>query len=731
MVSDSSSSARVFACAELVRCVGEHADAESLLGLRASSSFLARMLDDADPLFVAAFRRSFPHHTVGRMVPNGWRRRCVRRLRIEALQRGSTRDEQLDLLRWFPLLRLAPTVRLDVSSAALSEWLEHELDDRRYALGRDDLTRLLMWALWRERFDLAQACASRWAGMRTGLADLVKELSCWLCKAVRHDRVSCVDGLLALCFDGYNSPLQGIVDSVVHRALLTISKSTSCFISDTILRRLLSRKFVHSFLLAKRYLKRKSATGDADSVAWLLTQLPSVTVATLLKAVARALHEGHAAVANLLLAVEPLPSLDRTFVADHLLDYLDSFPRDFLKSPTPPLLHEILGFGLRDRRQQRSKQFLEYIAYATNADVAVVSEAVQNHGYRCEPADWNSALESVALNGQTRLLEACLALSELACGQRTTGEAKALRLARAMEADPRRAALLAATAYLWRATAVPALLALFESERPQTSDDNTLHAMHAIIVGAGAGFTRKFIDEKEWTDWLLGSTDRELVLRLLLSEKGTAGRYAGVFRSVLCRSKDVETVSRWLRHVGEDVLLAANVPEYTAPNCQLSDDYGVCLWALELQRAVTLDVFQALVSEPRIYELGHVRCELWRLLLFDGSEEALQRVRVLLKCRRLRHPLPPASASVACQCETRISLQHIYLSLVQQQNAGALRVLLEDGRFDLSLENNAALRAAVWMERPGQAPSEVRLLLEADERVQKAKRVSPPRETVT
>ncbi|CAH6420537.1 Hypothetical protein UVM_LOCUS175 [uncultured virus] len=540
--------------------------------------------------------------------------------------------------------------------------------------------------------------------------------------------------------------------------------------------------FRYEDALATGALETACRSGRIDTVRWLQARTPHIfsKAKTLHRSILAALRQGRDDVTQLLWSSH----FCRTSPRERALALAANLGRIALSS-VPLFLSMLLGDdpvyafvgGL-------SHAFRRFVCWARDCDCDVVRTAVRSVGYRCSFKDWHAAMDFVALRGQSSLLETLIELSAEACvfGSRRPISAPTddmrRRMAVGMFADRRRIKLWAfARREVTATTAWADVLCILEASSSAVIDpdgtrlaatglDATLVAlcarlhendcpcverdMYPVIANEdpeGAydevpdytpdyadsethGQTRDDfapgtdVDEERFVAWTCASRNNELVLDSILRHNIVPGERLGkLFRSVVCNSPNAEVARAWLAHPASDASFAYLVEaansmsalafNYVRPFCP-----SLGLWASKLARVANDDVFAVLLTDERVLPL-HVECALLRRLLTetsggDDDERIARRLQMLLRSS--------TRSAFACCDETQERVENVVLQLVQRRRAKSLRVLLDDGRFDLSARNNAALRMAVWLERPGERPSPVRTMLENDPRVRERAR---------
>ncbi|CAH6420028.1 Hypothetical protein UVM_LOCUS26 [uncultured virus] len=504
--------------------------------------------------------------------------------------------------------------------------------------------------------------------------------------------------------------------------------------------------------------------GRADTVRWLQLSFSHVfdVVPHVRKAVLAALSSGREEVVRLLWR-DYVSHWSPSKRAMHLAEYIDRVHTRVLT-----LFLGMLCDVSVDRFVRFSEPFRRYICRSRDSDADAVRRAVRLAGYRCSVTDWNAALDFVALRGQVSLLDVLTHLSDEACvgyHRCAASDATRRRLAAAMNADDRRVKLWALARREVTASACTDLLRILESETSvlQTSDD-----LDAALVGmclrlhekdcprvededdanetAGKECGTAYDDvsnyadpetedsEERFVSWTCAARRNELVLHSLLGRSTDDGdlRLARLFFAVVCASPTADVARSWLGHPASDAVFAS-LREHSASRASDPDQsvryiYVPRWWADQLAHVASDDVFALLLAEERLIPMidgrlgglggpgGHVECALLRCLLTERQTSDSDEERVVLRVRML---LSRSNGKISCQrcCNLMNPIETALLELVLRGRAKLLRALLDDGRFDPSARNNAALRLAVWLQRPGDPPSAIREMLHYDPRV--------------
>ena len=498
------------------------------------------------------------------------------------------------------------------------------------------------------------------------------------------------------------------------------------------------------------------SVGRADTVRWLQTHFLHVfyNVPHLRSAVLAALSSGRDEVVRLLWS-EYLCHWSPSKRAKHLAGNIDRVAKGLV-----PLFLSMLC----DVRLDVSQAFRRFLCRGRDSDACAVRQAVRSAGYRCSPKDWNAALDFVALRGQVSLLDELIDLSDEACVgyQRcATSDAMRRRMAAAMNADDRRVKLWALARREVTASARADLLRMLE----MSATNSTAKALDAALVGmcrrlhendcpyvedendTSGPMENEYDEADDYADpeteghderfvaWTCADRRNELVLDSLLHTRSMLPpvgwdeqQLAELFLSVVCASPTADIARSWLSHPASDASFASlredsaeepvHDPAVAEPaTVRARFFYKPRMWARQLARVASDDVFALLLAEERLLPTtdrsgeGHVQCALLRCLLAETSGSDDERVAL-----RLRLLLDKISFMGCCE-HAMDPIENVVLDVVLRGREKVLRALLADSRFDPSARNNAALRLAVWLQRPGEPPSPIREMLSNDARV--------------
>ncbi|CAH6420533.1 Hypothetical protein UVM_LOCUS174 [uncultured virus] len=745
----------LWSCSELVCCVAGQLDARSLLALRSVSQFHVQLLSNDEPLFEAAFRRTFRYHgEIGLLdrgllslgMRCGWRGRCARRLYVEATHEAAGIGID-DLVDDWPLTVERPRIEAETVAggterSVLAEAVLHQLESDSLCLAGyrtvKPLYKVLCWAARAEHYEVVLQCLQRIITYPEPDENehfvLFDSLHTELREALASSRPERFVRLLLVFYQSVPGALalrMGAATSASpwfwHAAKAAAGSSTDRVTDIGVWRSVLFLRLA-SEQDWRNLLEDACRNGRTEIVRWLLTDLPSLfeNVEGLLRATYTAFCGGErsADVVALLWSthVSRVPLHVR---ASKLALDIERIHPDLALSFLVVVgqVHESWPVGLAFRR---------FLCRARDAHCDSVRAAVRSVGYRCSAADWEIVKDFAALHGQPALLDVCIKLSPETPCYDVDRDARLVipcdvlgrRVAAAMCVDERRVKLCSWASFGRRLPRVVWLNLLHVLERTGCGSsekelDDALRVMFVILienreVGEQVEGSDCPDDHDQFVQWTCASRRNELVLALLLRDpmrspsKSGGWRMRRIFENVLCASPTADAARDWLLHPSADSLLA----ERTRDNLSTAGDpacYNRIVWARRICRIARDDVFTALLSDERVVR-GHVDCAVLRELLMQDNDDHTSRLRTLLQqSRRL--------AFLCCDSELE-RLDATLLYVVRSGRVGPLRLLLDDGRFDFSVRNNAALRMAVWLERPGQPQSLVRTMLENDPRVQ-------------